>query len=240
MGRTGNRSAAPNLEKPKCSLKTVVERLARVYAPSQGLTDPLALIVWENIGYLIDDGRRTALLEEFRDRIGLEAAKIATAPNAILSDIARRGGINALARSERLRRIGEIAVAECEGDLSSHLRILPVPKARALLKKFPAIGDPGADKILLLSGIAPLPTVDSNGLRTMVRLGYCLEENSYGQTYKSAAAVLGLAGQSDSDWLARAYGLLREHGKALCKRAAPVCEPCPLDHICAHRITPKL
>jgi endonuclease III len=35
--------------------------------------------------------------------------------------------------------------------------------------------------------------------------------------------------------LKRAYLVLREHGKTLCKRAAPICEPCPLDKACAHR-----
>ena len=34
------------------------------------------------------------------------------------------------------------------------LRALPLAKARALLKLYPTIADPGADKILLFAGIA--------------------------------------------------------------------------------------
>jgi hypothetical protein len=61
------------------------------------------------------------------------------------------------------------------------------------------------------------------------------EEKSYAQTYKAAVAVLSREFGLEADALKRAYVVLREHGKALCKRAAPICEPCPLDRACAHR-----
>jgi endonuclease-3 len=115
-----------------------------------------------------------------------------------------------------------------------------LPKARTLLRKFPGIGDPGTDKILLFAGIDARPALDSNGLRAMVRMGFCAEEKSYGQTYKSAIAALAQHGEGGAVWLKRAYVVLREHGKALCKRSAPICEPCPLDRACAHRMTAKL
>ena len=69
---------------------------------------------------------------------------------------------------------------------------------------------------------------------------FCAEEKSYGQTYKAAVAVLAKDGRPGAAWLKRAWIALREHGKALCKRAAPICEPCPLDRACAHRMTAKL
>src|ERR1041385_5941413 len=105
--------------------------------------------------------------------------------------------MNALGRTERLRKIGEITIAECDGNLLSHLRTLPPLKARALLKKYPGIGDPDADKILLFAGIAAIPSIDSNGLRTLVRLGFCSEEKTYAQTYRSAAVILSRAGNAD-------------------------------------------
>src|SRR5262249_14126094 len=101
-------------------------------------------------------------------------------------------------------------------------------------KTFPSIGDPGADRILLFAGIAARPSIESNGMRALVRLGFCEEQRNYAQTYKAATAAL-LAASSDPEWLKRAYVLLRAHGKALCKRPAPLCEPCPLDAVCAHR-----
>jgi endonuclease III len=137
-------------------------------------------------------------------------------------------------RAERLIEIGRLAIRECDGDLPGALRALPLPKARALLKRFPSVGDPGADRILLFAGIAARPSIDSNGLRALVRLGFVTEAKSYAQTYKAATAAL-LAASPDPEWLKRAYGVLREHGKTLCKRSAPICEPCPLDAVCAHR-----
>ena len=44
-----------------------------------------------------------------------------------------------------------------------------------MLKKFPAIGDPGVDKILLLTRTEPVMALDSNGLRVLVRLGFGAE-----------------------------------------------------------------
>ena len=208
-------------------------RLARVYRLGAPLTDPLSILVWDNIGYLIDDERRGELFAEFQNKIGLSAHRIANAPMPVLTDIAKRGGLHPQKRAERLLDIGRLAIAECDGDMMRAMKALPLPKARALLKKFPSVGDPGADKILLFAGIAPQPSIDSNGMRALLRLGYCAEHKNYSQTYK--AAVAALAGAStDAEWLKRAYVVLREHGKALCKRATPICEPCPLDPVCAH------
>jgi endonuclease III len=220
---------------PRIALQAAVAKLDHIYRPDDPLSDPLAIMVWENIGYLIDDARRAQLFAEFKKKIGLKAHQIANAPMPILSDIAQRGGMHPHKRAERLIEIGKLSITLCDRDLTGMLRTLPLPKARALLKKFPSVGDPGADRIILFAGIAPMPSVDSNGLRALVRLGYCEERKSYAQTYKSATAALAEAGLSDIEWLKRAYTMLREHGKTLCKRSAPICEPCPLDHACAHR-----
>ncbi len=216
-------------------LNRAVDRLARLYKTAAPLTDPLAIMVWENVGYLIDDARRAELFAEFEKKIGLKARDIANASLPVVVDIARRGGMDPQKRAERLVEIGRLAIAQCDGDLLGALHRLPLAKARALLKKFPSIGDPGADRILLFAGVAPSPCVESNGLRTLVRLGFCEERKSYAQTYKGAVAALAEAAGGDAEWLKRAYVVLREHGKALCKRAAPICEPCPLDKMCAHK-----
>ena len=220
---------------PGISLKAAVAKLARLYPAGRPLSDPLAIMVWENIGYLIDDARRAELYAEFKNRIGLKAHQIANAPMSILTDIAKRGGMQPQKRAERLQEIGRLAISECNGDLIGQLRALPLNKARALLKKFPAIGDPGADRILLFAGTALQPCLESNGLRTLVRLGFVAEQKSYSQTYKAATSVLAKEGGTEAEWLKRAYVILREHGKTLCKRSAPICEPCPLDRVCAHR-----
>jgi endonuclease III len=219
---------------PQLALSPAVARLSRAYGAAAPLRDPLQLILWENIGYLIDDEKRAALFEEFGERVGFDAAAIARAPQSVLADIAKRGGMRPGTRVQRWLAIAHIVLAEGGGDLKRTLRTLPLTKARALLKKFPGIGDPGADKILLFAGIAGVPSLESNGLRAMVRLGYAPEEKSYAATYKGACRVLEKAAGGDPRWLMSAYVVLREHGRHLCKRSKPQCMTCMLDKVCDH------
>ena len=130
-------------------VRRVVAKLAEIYKPAGALRDPLQLILWENIGYLIDDERRAVLFAEFKSRVGLTASEIKRAPSNVLIDIARRGGMNPQTRIERWQTIAQIAMDDAGGDLGAALKALLLPEARALLKKFPAIGNPGADKVLL-------------------------------------------------------------------------------------------
>jgi endonuclease-3 len=222
---------------PIADLRGVVAELALRYPPAPILTDPLQLILWENIGYLIDDERRNALFAEFTARVGLTPRQIEAADGAILIDIARKGGMRPEARVERWRQIARLATG---GDLDSALRSMPLSKARTLLKGFPVIGDPGADKILLFAGIAVRPSLESNGVRALARLGYFREGRDYSATYRAAIDALIQHGDTDRAWLITAYLVLRDHGRTLCKRAGPICLPCPLDAVCAHAEVSKL
>jgi len=215
-------------------LAALVDRLSRAYSVDRPPADPLRLVMWENIGYLIEDTRREKLLEEFQARVGLDADGIARAPATLLLDIAARGGMRPEMRVARWRQIAAIVRDECGGDLHGRLQAMPPAKARTLLKRFPSIGDPGADRILLFCGYDARPAVDSNGLRVLVRLGALAAGSSYAATYRSAIALLAATYGQDRERLIHAYLLLREHGRELCKRSAPLCMPCPLDALCAH------
>jgi len=221
------------------SLVEIVERLPlRSAAPV--LTDPLQLILWENMGYLIDDERRGVLFEEFANTVGLDAAAVAAADWALLFAIAKRGGMRPEVRVERWRTIAAIVLSDCGGDLDGALRRASPGEARALLKRFPTIGDPGADRILLFAGLAARPCLDSNGLRALARLGFFAEQGAYAASYRLAIDVLVAQGRPDRDWLVDAYVALREHGKALCKRGVPLCPACPLDEVCGHAVVRAL
>ncbi len=194
--------------------------------------DPFQMILWENIGYLIDDARRRVLFDAFEAAVGLDPKAIAAADEAVLLPVAKRGGMRPETRVERWRTIARIITERCGGDLDAGLRALPTAKARSLLKMFPVIGDPGADKILLLSGIAARPCLESNGLRSLARLGFFKEQGSYTASYRAGIEVLVSQGRPDGVWLADAHLLLREHGKTLCKRGVPLCVACPLEPAC--------
>ncbi len=71
-------------------------------------------------------------------------------------------------------------------------------------------------------------------MRTLARLGFFSEGRDYTASYRAAVDALVRDGEIDRDWLVGAYLALREHGRTLCKRAAPLCPPCPLDGVCAH------
>jgi endonuclease-3 len=218
----------------RLALTEAVDQLTRLYTPGPILTDPLQQILWENIGYLIDDERRQALFDQFAARVGLSPRQILNADPNTLNDIAVRGGMRPQTRIERWRTIAELVLAEGRGDLMVSLSTLPPTKARALVKQFPAIADPGADKILLFAGISVQPCLDSNGLRALARLGFFAEQKSYAASYRAAIEVLRSQGRMERDWLIEAYLALRDHGRRTCKRGAPLCPRCPLDAACAH------
>ncbi|HLY06361.1 MAG TPA: hypothetical protein VKR31_11500 [Rhizomicrobium sp.] len=218
----------------KIALPAVIARLAKLYAAEPALSDPFLHILWDNIGYLIDDDRRAALFAEFGETIGFDSAAILSASDSRLLAIARKGGMNPETRVERWREIAGMVAQDCEGNLSGYLRGQAPAKARAFLKRFPAIGDSGADRILLFCGLDVRPSVDSNGLRVLVRLGLVPLAASYAATYRAAVGKIAKDAGRGRDWLMACHTLLREHGRALCKRNNPRCIACPLDSVCAH------
>jgi endonuclease-3 len=224
----------------RLDIREVVAELAALHPLPEPLTDPFQILVWENVGYLVDEEVREALFAELGRRAGLDAKSIASAPAELLTGVCRRGGIHGDKRAARLSQIAALIADAWGGDLTAALRAMPVAKARALLKSLPSVGDPGADRILLFGGFAEVPALDSNGLRAMVRMGFCQEKPSYSTTYRDAVGVLGKQGEPGRDWLMTAWQALRQHGRILCKRSAPLCLACPLDAACAHAVTSQL
>jgi endonuclease III len=193
--------------------------------------DPFEWILWENVAYLVDDERRSAAYRALARATGLRADRIAKATPRTLRAVTALGGMHPDARADRLREIAELALSEASPDLA-HVLQRPIAQARKILRKFPGIGAPGADRILLLCGALRELALESNGLRVVIRLGYGQEKPSYAATYKSALEALAPELPRDAAWLARAHDLLRTHGRTLCKRSAPDCDACPLAPRC--------
>lgn len=86
-----------------------------------------------------------------------------------------KAGILPDVSAEKLLVIAKIAYEEFDGDLRALLK-KPLPQAKKALKRFPSIGDPGAEKILLLTRSCPVMALDSNGLRVLCRVGFAEEQ----------------------------------------------------------------
>jgi endonuclease-3 len=217
------------------SFTQFIARLKRHYGepPLPPAKGPFELVMWENACYLLPDERRLEVFEALRDQVGLTAADLDAAPDKLLLPLAKRGGMRPETRVFRWRQIAAITLSQFDGNLDSILA-RPYPEAKKALKQFPNIGDPGAEKILLLCGISNGLPLESNGLRALVRVGWGRSQKNYGATYRSVREALKPALPSSAAKLSEAHLLLRTHGKTLCKEKAPQCHECPVSADCRY------
>jgi endonuclease III len=219
---------------PAPSFRNVVGKLAKHYGPPKAppVKGAFEMILWENVAYLAGDVLRGEAFALLKKRVGTSPARVLDAPKAVLRAVAEHG-ILADRFAGKLREVARIALEEFDGDLDA-VAAGPVAAARRALQKFPGIGRPGAERILLFLRRAPSLAVESNGLRVLTRLGIIRDEKSYAAGYalaqKAAADELG----ADFGVLITAHLLLRRHGQELCRRSAPACSRCPLAPLCLY------
>jgi endonuclease-3 len=218
----------PNLQK-------VISQLATHYGkPGPPITtDPFELILFENVAYLVSDDRRAEAFKTLRENAGVRPHEILAASHEDILQATKLGGMHPEQRVTRLKEIALIAMNEFGGDLGQVLK-LPLPKAKQALRKFPSIGEPSAEKILLFTRAYPVLGLDSNGLRVLVRLGFGEEKKNYTATYRAVQEAIKDQLKEDYDWLISTHILLRQHGKELCKTNAPLCEKCPVRKSCVY------
>jgi endonuclease III len=193
--------------------------------------DPFALVLLENIAYLATADRRREAFTQLKRTVGLKPADIMKADRKTLEAVTAHGILKEQF-AKKLRECAVIAMKEFDGRVDDVVK-LPAAQAKRALRKFPGIGEPGAEKILLFSGRQPFLGPESNGLRVLTRLGFVAEQKSYARTYALAKdAARGLA--PDTTTLQEAHLLLQQHGQTLCTRNAPGCGICPLKRDCAY------
>jgi len=221
-------------------LRKVVSQLEAHYGPPQPplTNDPFELVLLENVGYLVSDKRRAEAFANLRKHTGTKPHQLLSASTDNILKATGLGGMHPEQRVSRLREIALIAINEFGGDLRQALK-LPLPKAKTALRKFPGIGEPSAEKILLLTRSYPVLGLDSNGLRVLLRLGFGQEKKNYAATYRAVQESMKEQLRQDFDWLIKAHVLLRQHGKQLCKTNAPLCEKCPVRKGCFYFLTNK-
>lgn len=215
------------------TLPTLIDALEAHYGPPARPLPRTALewILWENAAYLVPDERRREAYRALKEATGLRPDGILALPRERLRELAARGGMLADGRVGKWLAIAQTVQEEFDGDLEAALA-WPLPKARRALRKFPGIGAPGADKILLFTRTHAIAALESNGLRALVRLGLAREGKSYAATYRAGVDAFAPHLERGCPWLVRAHELLRRHGQELCKNNAPRCEACPLEKAC--------
>ncbi len=213
----------------------MIQRLRAAYGRPKPLpsSDPLELIYWENAAYLLSDERRQKAFDLLRERCGLEPRKILAAKYSELLEIAKLGGMRPEVRVERWLTIARIALSEFQGDLQKAAK-LPLKQAKKALQRFPVIGEPGAEKILLFSNSHRVLGLESNGLRVLVRVGFGREQKNYSATYRSVQEAIAPQLGDKLAPLIQAHQLLRQHGMERCKTTAPICRGCALADMCRY------
>jgi endonuclease-3 len=214
-------------------LPKLIARLESHYGPQpKPLSDPWHLILWENVAYLAEDDRRRQAFDILKKYVGLKPQQIVAASDDALLEVTRHG-ILPKQFVKKLRDCARIMLDEFGGDLSAVLK-LPLAKAKKALRKFPGIGEPGAEKILLFTKTHPVLALDSNGLRVLLRLGFGEENKNYAALYRSFQQAVASDMPGDAARLIATYQLLRRHGQELCRRSEPLCGQCPLAANCRY------
>ncbi len=226
------------------NLNEVLDTLEKLYGPQKavGPADPYEMILYLNSGYPATDASCSKGFEALKREVGLKPQEILTASNAKLAKLLRLGGIVPEQRAARLHEIARKVKSAFGGDLKAELKKRVEEKhqtgkgihsAKKVLREFPVIGEPSADKILLFSKLAPVAAVPSACLGVPMRIWFGKEGKSYSADYRKVREKLDAELARTFEARLRAYLLLKKHGQEICKRSAPKCEICPLTAQCA-------
>ena len=223
-----------NVGKPSIGVSETLDRLEAFYGRQEPgwPVDPYLFLVWWHCGYPASDAACSRGWQSLNKEIGVSLVEILAAPSAKLARALKPGGMVPEIRAMRLKEIAARIKDELGGDLRAAL-VGPIAQVRKILKKFPNIADPGADRILLFGGVAPVAAVPSNCPHVLVRIQHGQERENYGVTYREAQAAIESEVPEKFDARIRAYLLLKRHGQETCKRTKPQCPECPLQSSCA-------
>jgi endonuclease III len=222
------------MQRGALSVPEILRQLESLYGNQEPCwpTDPFHFLVWWHCGYPASDTTCGKGWKALNGEIGVEPRQLLAAGVARLAQALKPGGMVPELRAMRLIEIAAGVQDEYGGDLRAGLTG-PVAKVRQALKRFPNIADPGADRILLFGGIAPVSAVPSNCPHVLVRIRRGQERENYGVTYREAQETIEGEIPKSFDARTRAYLLLKRHGQTLCKRNNPKCDHCPINSGCA-------
>lgn len=195
-------------------------------------TDPYEFLIWWHCGYPPSEARCATGWQALTHRTGIAPKQLAAASRVKLAAALKAGGMVPGLRAARLKEIATRVQDEYSGNLRAVLELLPAAQARKLLKSFPGIGNPGADRILLFGRFEAVAAVPSACPHVLVRVLHGARANGYTADYAAAQRILNTL-PAEIDARIRGYLLISRHGQALCKRSHPDCPRCPLRACCA-------
>jgi endonuclease III len=234
------------MKKTRQRLAYVLDRLQEQYGVQEavGPVDPYEMILFVNCGYPATDASCLNGYEALKLNVGTKPERILAAPKTKLGKLMRLGGIVPELRAERLKIIARILNDKFGGDLRGALEKLlqgaedlpgqGIRDAKNALKKFPVIGEPSADKILLFGIKIPVAAVPSAFVCVPQRILSGKEHKNYATGYHSAQEAMGAGLPATVEARQRAYLLLKRHGREICRRTKPKCHICPVSGVCAY------
>jgi endonuclease III len=227
------------------NLAKILDRMEKAYGAVErhGPSDAYEMVLHRNSGYPQSDERCDSGFTALRELIGLKPGDLLGASDARLASLLReaKSGMFPEKRARRLKEIAAIVEMKYGGDLGGALKGKPEAEARKALKQFPTIGDSGADRILLFSGISPVAAIPANGVRVPMRIAFGEEKKNYAATYRAAQEYVDAEIPAHYAARQRAYLLLKKHGEEICKDKRPLCAECAISASCAYfrRARPK-
>jgi len=224
---------------PRSTLKPKLQRVVAALAEFHGAQaappakNAFELILWEKVAYLADDEKRSRAFAALARKVGTSPKAVASAKLSTLREVASIGGaVGVEERATRMQEAAQLVIGEFDGDLDSAI-LKSLTESRKALRRFYGIGEPGADKILLLTRSHAVLPLDSNAARVLLRVGYGTDNKNYSIMYRSVVQAAQPELPPAYDSLIDAHLLLRRHGQAICKTNAPRCEACVIRRDCA-------
>ncbi|HXA75549.1 MAG TPA: hypothetical protein VNV41_00300 [Candidatus Acidoferrales bacterium] len=216
------------------AIPELLDKLEKFYGKQKPCwpIDPYESIVWWNCGYPPSDTACAKGWNKLKSEFGIEPHDLLESTPRKLASVLKAGGIVPELRALRLKTIATQVRDEFGGDLRVALAG-PLSGARQILKQFPGIADPGADRILLFAGIKPIAAVPSNCAQVLPRVFDGQQQGTYRANYRQTQLAIAADVPETFDARTRAYLLLKVHGQEICKRTNPKCEVCPASSKCA-------
>lgn len=210
------------MPKAVSSVSDILRQLDKHYGKQEPCwpTDPYLFLVWWYCGYPASDKTCSKGWEALKREVGVEPQRILAASPKDLAIALKPGGMVPELRAMRLKEVAARMQDEFGGDPRAAL-VGPMPHVRKILKSFPSIADPGADRIMLFAGIAPVAAVASNCPHVLMRILHGGDHDNYRMTYRAAQEAIESEVPAKVDARIRAYLLLKRHGQELCKGTKP-------------------